>query len=427
MIKKQRSRENGAAAGNRLIGGLVALGLALLLITTAIVMCVAMSSKFRISHVEKIAVGDSRERVIEVLGEPYARSEDTFEYYSENYLRLLEQREGQEDQEPQEGLTTARMSGVAEALSASSKGSVEPSQLGLALEEEVYQYIAVTFDEDGVVSVFLDANRSELTKEASKEVKGGLILSDVLYAHTACTVSYRAEYTDGSYYMGITTVTPSAYGSTTVWWKEPYGGSCSCPVTASVNPGFPSGNGWYYLEEKQSLQVYADNASDFPKDAVSINLQSGVTTIPQGFFAELGGLQSITIGSGVTELTPGVFADCPSLRSVTIGSGVTEIGAGMFSGCTSLQSVSTGNGVMRIGADAFAGCAVLGSVTIGQNVTTIEAGAFAGCDGLTSVKFNAADGWAANGETLDVSDPAVNAANLLGAYGAYEWTRTVTE
>src|SRR5699024_11397362 len=69
------------SAGNRLIGGLVALGLVLLLVTTVIVMCVAMSSKFRISHVEQIAVGDSRERVIEVLGEPYARSENTFEYY----------------------------------------------------------------------------------------------------------------------------------------------------------------------------------------------------------------------------------------------------------------------------------------------------------------------------------------------------------
>ena len=128
MSNNQRSREKSATAGNRLIGGLVALGLVLLLVTTVIVMCVAMSSKFRISHVEQIAVGDSRERVIEVLGEPYARSENTFEYYSENYLRLLQQQAGQEDQDPQEELTTARMPGVAETLGASSKVSVDPSQ-----------------------------------------------------------------------------------------------------------------------------------------------------------------------------------------------------------------------------------------------------------------------------------------------------------
>ena len=58
---------------------------------------------------------------------------------------------------------------------------------------------------------------------------------------------------------------------------------------------------------------------------------------------------------------------------------------------------------------------------------SLSAGAFAGCDQLTSVTFRAADGWMANGEALDVSDPAVNAANLLGAYGAYAWTRIVTE
>ena len=427
MSNNQRSREKSATAGNRLIGGLVALGLVLLFVTTVIVMCVAMSSKFRISHVEQIAVGDSRERVIEVLGEPYARSENTFEYYSENYLRLLQQQAGQEDQDPQEELTTARMPGVAETLGASSKVSVDPSQPEQALGEEVYQYIAVTFDEDGVVSVFLDANRSELTKEEGKEVRGGLILSDALYAHTACEVSYRAEYTDGSYYMGITTVTPSAYGSTTVWWDEPYGGRCSCPVTASVNPEFPSGNGWYLVPDTQVLYIFADGASGYPKDVSTVTFQGGVTSIEDDFFSDWGSLRHITLGSGIKVLQAGMLKGCSSLQAINLGNGVEVVEAGTFADCPALSSITIGTGMTTVTADAFSGCATLRSITIGQNVTTIEAGAFAGCDQLTSVTFRAADGWTANGEALDVSDPAVNAANLLGAYGAYAWTRTVTE
>ena len=79
----------------RIIGCLVAVGALLLVAATALVMLFAMSSKFRISHVEQIAVGDSRARVIEIMGEPHTRTENTFEYYSDNYRRAQSGSDGE--------------------------------------------------------------------------------------------------------------------------------------------------------------------------------------------------------------------------------------------------------------------------------------------------------------------------------------------
>lgn len=413
----------------RIIGCLVAVGVLLLVAATALVMLFAMSSKFRISHVEQIAVGDSRARVIEIMGEPHTCTENTFEYYSDNYRRA---------QSGSDGETSVAVQRLSVGESAQEA------------EEDVYQYVAVTFDGEGVVSVFLDANRTEQTKDAVKEVNGSIILEEEVYAHTTCTVSYHTEYTDGSYYMGVTTVTPGAYGSTTVGWDDPYGNRCSCPVEASVNPAYPSGNGWYLVPDSQVLYIYADGAYGVPKDVAAVNFQNGVTALEADFFSDWPSLQSITLGGGITELAPGVFAECASVQRITLGSGIKALRAGVFEGCFSLQTLSLGNGVevieagvladcpalsgvtigtgmTAVSSDVFSGCTSLRSVTIGQNVTVIEAGAFAGCDQLTSVTFRTTEGWTAAGNALDVSDPARNAENLSDAYAAFGWTRDASE
>ena len=198
-------------------------------------------------------------------------------------------------------------------------------------------------------------------------------------------------------------------------------------MTASVNPEFPSGNGWYLVPGTQVLYIFADGASGYPKDVSTVTFQSGVTELAPGVFADCPSLRSITLGSGIKVLQAGVLKGCSSLQAINLGNGVEVVEAGTFADCPALSSITIGTGMTTVTADAFSGCATLRSITIGQNVTTIEAGAFAGCDQLTNVTFRAADGWMANGEALDVSDPAVNAANLLGDYGTYAWTRIVTE
>ena len=63
-----------------------------LVVIVIIVLVAVLSNKFRLGVVEKIGIGDSRQSVIELLGEPYDYREgsSTFTYYSNNYLKLLE-------------------------------------------------------------------------------------------------------------------------------------------------------------------------------------------------------------------------------------------------------------------------------------------------------------------------------------------------
>ena len=108
-------------------------------------------NKFRIDVVEKISLGDSRQYVLDVLGEPYdyAENSSVFQYYSDNYRKLLEKNESFDPDDIQD------WEDFGDAFD-------EALELEQKLQTEEYQYISVTFDAEGYVSsVFFDANRCE--------------------------------------------------------------------------------------------------------------------------------------------------------------------------------------------------------------------------------------------------------------------------
>ena len=117
----------------------------------------------------------------------------------------------------------------------------------------------------------------------------------------------------------------------------------------------------------------------------SVVIETGVTSIGYGAFAECVSLTSVTIGDSVATIGDIAFAECTSLTSVTIPAGVTSIGNAAFAGCASLTSVVIPDSVETIGDDAFARCSSLTEVAIGSGVTSIGGNAFAECMSLTSV------------------------------------------
>ena len=116
----------------------------------------------------------------------------------------------------------------------------------------------------------------------------------------------------------------------------------------------------------------------------SIIIDSGVTSIGSGAFADCGSLTSVTIPNSVTSIgnfsaTGGcVFSRCTSLTSITIPNSVTGIAYYTFENCTGLTSIEIPNSVTIIGEGAFSGCTSLTSITIPNSVTRIESGAFNG-------------------------------------------------
>ena len=231
------------------------------------------TNKFRIGVVEQISIGDSKERVIELLGEPYDYDADstTFEYYSDNYAKLLEENDSfnPDDIEDWDDFENA----FDDALALEEK-----------LQTEEYRYIRVTFDaEDKVTSVLLDTTRTEETKNAAKEVSEAELLTDgvegFMQAYADGSLTYCAQYEDGSYFLGPVSV--NEIDATLFLWTDLYGNQFQWDI------GFDLERGWYEAENeagKETIYVFGDNA-EIPQDATYVVILDGVTSIAEDAFA----------------------------------------------------------------------------------------------------------------------------------------------
>ena len=121
----------------------------------------------------------------------------------------------------------------------------------------------------------------------------------------------------------------------------------------------------------------------------NITFPKSLTTIGAGAFSHTK-LTSVTIPKGVNFVVPlwgrgGVFAKCENLQYVEVEDGVTIIPNYMFDGCSALQSIIIPDSVVKIGSGAFTGCRSLKSIHLPQNLTAIEGRTFFECSNLISV------------------------------------------
>lgn len=84
-----------------------------------------------------------------------------------------------------------------------------------------------------------------------------------------------------------------------------------------------------------------------------------------------------------------------------------------FRGCINLESVNLGLNISDISQEAFYGCSSLSSVILSESITRIYPQAFTFTN-LSSVTFGNTTNWkiGETGETINVSNPSTNAANL---------------
>ena len=334
------------------------LALLVIIVVLIIVIVAALSNKFRIGVVEKIEIGDSRQSVIELLGDPYDYREgsSTFTYYSNNYLKLLEENDNFDPNDIQDWEDFENAFG-------------EAVELEQKLQTEKYKYIEVRFDGEGrVASVFFDASRTEETKGTAKTVKKYEVLET-----SGSEVTYSVRYQDGSYLLGIATGSLEPDNDTSVLlWHDRFGNELKMKTNYKI------GNGWYYDLETDTVVI---TSYDFDK--------SGWPMREHDYYHyDYYIVKNAVLADGVTAIPDGAFDNCPNLCNVTIPDSVTTIGASAFHGCDSLTSMSIPDGVTFIGDSAFRGCGRLTNITIPDSVTHIGWRVFSDCSRLTSIAVN---------------------------------------
>lgn len=87
-----------------------------------------------------------------------------------------------------------------------------------------------------------------------------------------------------------------------------------------------------------------------------------------------------------------------------------------------IPSTYKGKAVTAIGDEAFR-AAQITSITIPDSIKRIDYEAFERCYNLTSVVFENPEGWTADGESIDLSDPAQAAIYLTDTYVDYAFDR----
>ena len=147
---------------------------------------------------------------------------------------------------------------------------------------------------------------------------------------------------------------------------------------------------------------------NYDKNAISIVIPDGITTIPDEAFMDFEKLEEIVIPDSVTHigvaafkgckslkrvklpnklhiLEDFAFSECESLEEITIPSSLHYYSIGLFSHCHNLKKLNTHDDINYISDLAFYNCKKLENFSIPSNVTSIQRMAFMGCDSIRSI------------------------------------------
>lgn len=229
--------------GRRVKNGLILLAVLSAALLAMLLLPVLFSSldKFHADTVGKIRPGDTRAEVVAVLGEPDPDSSRT----------LLEYR----------GAHFWRIPAAEDLLHYGPRLSVVDVYDWLLRRWDL-PYIAIEMDSFGkVVGVLLDTDCPKAGVAKNKTLRECRLLTDTVEPFAETDLWYAAEYTDGSYYMGIARASYRSddFGTTRrVEWDDRFGNRCAAEVFIGSQSGnYGEGEDWYITPEFE-LHILSD-------------------------------------------------------------------------------------------------------------------------------------------------------------------------
>ena len=356
---------------------------------------------FRQDTVRQIALGDSREKVEAVLGEPYSKGSylqdgmfliERYEYYDSAYAAFLDE-----------------YLGTADEAEGRSESVGRGEDLQDRLEKTRYRFICVEFSGGSVRSVLLDQNRGGGVA-VSKEPVSWELLEREADAYTETSLIYTASYADGSYFLGRGSVTAEGAGEVVAYWTDRFGNRLTDTVTATARGYTISADGTEFTLLDAN---YGFDVGDYRSTLKKVTLADG-TWLDGSVFEGFPVLEELVCGEGV-HFESYCFEGCPLRRVTATAYHLISLPK------ADLEEVTVTEGELMGGL--FLNLKGLKTATL-EEVSSIGLGAFRGCEALESVHFAETEGWTADGEPIDpavLADPAAAAKALTETYAECVW------
>ena len=405
---------------------------------------VVFTSPVHPANVDRINIGDTQDRVLSIIGEPYGWEEGdtTFTYYSDNYLKIRKQLDEIANMED-----IGSFSDLADALE-------KEEELNQKLETLEYKRTTVTFDEGGLVTQIVYNASIVDNVSQPKELKSQEVITESVRIYEVSDVVYTLKYDDGSIYKSIASVTADTSNKFLFEVYDPFSESgakisMECSVVENPDVTYIVGEegATYLLDQYGNLTISGSGSitsrdiSRFDKGEIKqVTIEGNITEIGEGAFSGCALMTSVSIPDSVTKVGRNAFSDCSSLtyrtyddvrylgnegnpylvaveiadtsavqfnihanakviadyafagntvlRAAYIPDGsVKYIGARAFYDCTSMTGITLGNGVENIGDNAFSNCNLLTSIAIPGSASIGEY-AFSSCYALTSITIS---------------------------------------
>lgn len=138
--------------------------------------------------------------------------------------------------------------------------------------------------------------------------------------------------------------------------------------------------------------INSGGGGGLPEHVGKLNLSNGIeyllnfqgSKLPDGAFARLTNAVSAELDDGVTEIGTAAFQGCTSLSAITLSDSLTSIGNYAFNNCVKLSGITIPSSVTSIGQSSFY-YTPIESIVIPDGITTIEYDTFTMCTNLSSV------------------------------------------
>ncbi len=311
----------------------IAAGGVVLMLAVVLPLVLFFTNIFRPSRVENIDFGDSKEQVLEELGEPYDKKDYEWVYYSKSYTKIqkkIDELKAEQDSDLPE-TDIDEWEDIENALDEGLAADGELEELKEELKTVTYDMITVCFDSDGVVeSVVLEKDRCEAQTHLSERVVESIVFcpeSIGRYTDPARS-EYRAKvyYENGDYRMEeISLINPEEIdttksGSAVARWKNTWG---ECAATVQIGSTLHKG--------------------DIITGVIGENISYELAVLEDGSFSSLPPMKVTLMGAGAID---GAAAQAKlgrfttAIRELTFADGIASIEGNLFAGMTSLQVVT---------------------------------------------------------------------------------------